>query len=31
LNASVDATPAMVPEDLQKAAPAIDQAVKTFG
>jgi hypothetical protein len=31
MNASVEATPAMIPEDLQKAAPAIEQAVKTFG
>src|SRR5439155_27066772 len=31
LNASVDATPAMTPEDLQKAVPAVEQAVKTFG
>ncbi len=31
LKASVEVTPAMVPEDLQKAAPAIEQAVKTFG
>jgi hypothetical protein len=31
LNASVEATPAMLPEDLQRAAPAIEQAVKTFG
>ena len=31
LNASVEATPAMIPEDLEKAAPAIKQAVKTFG
>lgn len=31
LNASIEATPAMIPEDLQKAAPAIEQAVKTFG
>lgn len=31
LNASIEATPAMVPEDLQKAAPAIAEAVKTFG
>jgi hypothetical protein len=31
LNASVEATPAMVPEDLQKAAAAIEQAVRTFG
>jgi hypothetical protein len=30
LNASIEATPAMIPEDLQKAAPAIEQAVKTF-
>ena len=31
LNASIEATPAMIPEDLQKAAPAIEQAVKNFG
>jgi len=31
MNASIEATPAMIPEDLQKAAPAIEQAVKTFG
>jgi hypothetical protein len=31
LNASIDATPAMIPADLQKAAPAIAQAVKTYG
>jgi hypothetical protein len=31
LNASIEATPAMVPEDLQKAAQAIEQAVATFG
>ena len=31
LNASVEATPAMIPEDLEKAAPAIKQAVKAFG
>ncbi len=30
MNASVEVTPAMIPEDLQKAAPAIEQAVKTF-
>ncbi|MCU1259325.1 MAG: hypothetical protein JWO80_2210 [Bryobacterales bacterium] len=30
LNASVECTPAMVPEDLQKAAPAIERAVKTY-
>jgi hypothetical protein len=28
LNAAIEGTPAMVPEDLQKAAPAIEQAVK---
>lgn len=31
LNAAVEVTPAMVPADLQKAAPAIAQAVKTYG
>ena len=31
LNASVDITPVMLPEDLQRAAPAIEQAVKTYG
>jgi hypothetical protein len=31
LHASIEITPAMVPEDLQKAAPAIEQAVKTYG
>src|SRR5437762_13718431 len=31
LNASIEATPAMIPEDLQKAAPAIEQAVKAVG
>jgi uncharacterized protein DUF3303 len=31
LNASVEVTPAMVPADLQKAGPAIERAVKTFG
>jgi len=30
LNASVEATPAMVPEDLQRAAPSIAEAVKAF-
>ncbi len=30
LNATVEAIPAMIPEDLQKAAPDIEQAVKTF-
>lgn len=31
LNASIEAAPVMVPADLQKAAPAIAQAVKTYG
>ena len=31
LNASIEATPAMVPEDLQKAGPAIERAVKNYG
>jgi hypothetical protein len=31
LNASIEVTPAMVPADLQKAGPAIERAVKTFG
>jgi hypothetical protein len=31
LNASIEATPAMVPEDLRKAGPAIEKAVKTYG
>ena len=31
LNASIEATPAMIAEDLQKAAPAIKRAVKAFG
>ncbi|MGH9450330.1 MAG: DUF3303 family protein [Terriglobia bacterium] len=31
LNASVEATPAMVPDDMRKAASAIEQAVKTYG
>jgi hypothetical protein len=31
LNANIEATPAMIAEDLQKAAPAIKRAVKTFG
>ena len=31
LNASIEVTPAMVAEDLQKAGPSIDQAVKQFG
>ena len=31
LNASIEATPAMVAEDLKKAGPAIEKAVKAFG
>lgn len=31
LNAAIDVSPAMVPEDLAKAGPAIEQAVKKFG
>jgi len=31
LNASVDFTPVMSPADLQKAGPAIEQAVKVYG
>jgi hypothetical protein len=31
LNAAIEVTPAMVAGDLQKAAPAIAQAVKTYG
>lgn len=31
LNAAIEATPAMIAADLQKAAPAIAQAVKTYG
>jgi len=31
LNAAIEVSPAMVPADLQKAAPAIAQAVKTYG
>jgi hypothetical protein len=31
LNASIDCTPVMVPEDLGKAGPAIQDAVKNFG
>ncbi len=30
LNAAIDVTPAMIPADLQKAAPAIAHAVKTY-
>ena len=31
MNASIEVTPAMVPEDLQKAGPAIEHAVQTYG
>ncbi len=31
LNASIEVTPAMIPEDLQKAGPAIGNAVKLYG
>ena len=31
LNASIEATPAMVAEDLEKAGPAIAEAVKKYG
>lgn len=31
LNASIEATPAMLPQDLHKAAAAIDHAVKIYG
>lgn len=31
VNASIEITPAMVPEDLQKAGPAIEHAVQTYG
>lgn len=31
LNASVDFMPVMLPADLQKAGPAIEQAVKAYG
>ncbi|MBV8553870.1 MAG: hypothetical protein JOY54_21430 [Acidobacteriaceae bacterium] len=30
-NASIDVSPVMIPADLQKAGPAIAQAVKTYG
>ena len=30
-NADIEATPAMVAEDLEKAGPAIEEAVKKFG
>ncbi len=31
LNASIEVSPAMIPEDLQKAGPAVEQAVKAYG
>ena len=31
LNAGIEVTPAMVPEDLQKAGPSIEKAVKAYG
>ena len=31
LNAEIEATPAMVAEDLEKAGPAIEQAAKKYG
>jgi hypothetical protein len=31
LNASIEATPAMLAADLEKAAPAIERAVKMYG
>jgi hypothetical protein len=31
LNAGIEATPAMVPDDLRKAGSAIEQAVKNYG
>jgi hypothetical protein len=31
LNASIEVTPVMLPADLGKAGPAIEQAVKTYG
>ncbi len=31
LNAKVEVSPAMLPADLQKAGPAVEQAVKTYG
>jgi hypothetical protein len=31
LNAEVEVSPVMIPEDLQKAAPAVLDAVKQFG
>jgi len=31
LNAAIEVTPAMTAEDLMKAGPAVEQAVKTYG
>jgi hypothetical protein len=31
LNAAIEASPVMIPSDLQKAGPAIADAVKTYG
>jgi hypothetical protein len=31
LNASIEVTPAMIPDDLKKAGPAVAQAIKQFG
>ncbi len=31
LNASIEVAPAMTPEDLMKAGPAVEQAVKAYG
>ena len=31
LNAEIEATPAMIPEDLAKAGPAIEAAVQKYG
>jgi len=31
LNASIEITPVMTPEDLAKAGPSVEQAVKTYG
>jgi len=31
LNASIQVTPAMTPEDLMKAGPGVEQAVKAYG
>ena len=31
LNAGIEAVPVMLPEDLEKAGPAIEQAIKMYG